>query len=130
MPVDSLGHFAPDCSSWGMPARGTSLRSFLNWQGNVHLAWVQRANQQVARNLGWTCFETALGQWDRTLQKESLTAKDNSCDIGHAIQKHGMGSGAASELSIGAASSVRMVVQLCWVCALHSIHFHFYSRPN
>ena len=51
MDVDSFGHFAPDCSSWGIPSRGTSLRNFINAAGNVCNSWVKGANLQVSRNL-------------------------------------------------------------------------------
>ena len=40
-----------DCSSWGIPSRGTSLRNFINAAGNVCNSWVKGANLQVSRNL-------------------------------------------------------------------------------
>ena len=51
MPVDSLVHFAPDCSSWGVPSRGSSLRNYINVNGNVFSQWVRGANQQISRTL-------------------------------------------------------------------------------
>lgn len=42
----------PDCSSWGVPARGTSLRSPINCYGNLFLDWVRRSNCMVSRTLG------------------------------------------------------------------------------
>lgn len=51
MPVGSLVHLAPDCSSWGIPSRGTSLRNFVNVAGNVFLPWIQGANEMIAKYL-------------------------------------------------------------------------------
>ncbi len=51
LPVNGLALFAPDCSSWGLPARGTSKRSFINVFGNIFLAWVQDAGCMVSRIL-------------------------------------------------------------------------------
>ncbi|CAK9081550.1 unnamed protein product [Durusdinium trenchii] len=49
MDANALGHCAPDCSSWGIPSRGTSLRNFINVAGNMFLPWIQGANMQVSR---------------------------------------------------------------------------------
>ena len=40
----------PMCSSWGMPARSTTMRSLLNVQG-VGYPFVVSGNLQVARSL-------------------------------------------------------------------------------
>ena len=53
MPVNSLALFAPDCSSWGIPARGSSKRSYINSAGNLFSEWVRSANTMVARSLGF-----------------------------------------------------------------------------
>ena len=53
MPVNSLTLFAPDCSSWGIPARGSSKRSYINSAGNLFSEWVRSANTMVARSLGF-----------------------------------------------------------------------------
>lgn len=53
MPMGSFGHFAPDCSSWGVPSRGTSWRTYLNASGNVMNGWVQSGNLQVSRSLSY-----------------------------------------------------------------------------
>ena len=52
MPAESLVHFAPDCSSWGIPARSTSIRNYVNPAGNVFLPWIRGANLMVSRILG------------------------------------------------------------------------------
>lgn len=49
--VNGLALFAPDCSSWGVPARGTSKRSFINVFGNIYLKWVQDSGCMVSRML-------------------------------------------------------------------------------
>ena len=41
----------PDCSSWGVPARGTSMRNFVNIEGNLFLAWVRGSSTMVSRFL-------------------------------------------------------------------------------
>ena len=46
----ALTLWAPDCSSWGLPARSTSQRSFVSPMGGTY-AFVQRANCMVSRNL-------------------------------------------------------------------------------
>ena len=51
MPVNGLLLAAPDCGSWGLPARGTSLRSVINVHGRVGLQWIQNASCMVARML-------------------------------------------------------------------------------
>ncbi len=52
MPINSLSVMAPDCSSWGIPARGSSKRNFINSSGQIFSAWVRGANTMVSRNLG------------------------------------------------------------------------------
>ena len=46
---DSLFMAAPDCSSWGVPSRGTSMRNFINAAGNVFLDWVKSSNCMMSR---------------------------------------------------------------------------------
>jgi hypothetical protein len=43
--------WAPDCSSWGIPCRGTSMRSIINPQRHESFEFVQRANCMVGRRL-------------------------------------------------------------------------------
>ena len=60
MPPDSLLMAAPDCSSWGLPARGTSLRSWINPCGNIFLQWVRRSNCMMSRNLSLFIIQSNL----------------------------------------------------------------------
>ncbi|CAK9024461.1 unnamed protein product [Durusdinium trenchii] len=39
----------PECGSWGLPARGTSKRTFCNAFGAMHLDFVSHANECVAK---------------------------------------------------------------------------------
>ena len=48
----ALTLFAPDCGSWGVPARGTSCRSFINPEGFEGYGFVQRGNCTVSRSFG------------------------------------------------------------------------------
>ena len=41
----------PDCASWGIPARSTSGRSFVNAFGSLHRDFVSRNNALVSRTL-------------------------------------------------------------------------------
>lgn len=58
MHVNSIASMGPDCSSWGLPARGTSLRSLINIHGNVLNGWVQRSSTMISRLL--TCIHHGL----------------------------------------------------------------------
>ena len=41
----------PSCSSWGVPNRGTSMRSFINFRGQDGYTSVHSANMMISRNL-------------------------------------------------------------------------------
>lgn len=49
---NAVNVLAPICSSWGMPARATSMRSFFNWQGHEGYDFVRSANVMVSRPIG------------------------------------------------------------------------------
>ena len=49
---DALNLIGPDCSSWTIPARGTSLRSFINPYGRMGIDFVGRNNCGISRTLG------------------------------------------------------------------------------
>ena len=48
----ALSLWAPDCGSWGIPCRGTSMRSYINPDGYVAYGFVARANMMILRFLG------------------------------------------------------------------------------
>ena len=50
---------APDCSSWGMPARYTSMRSYINAGGSLDRDFVQRGNCMVSRSFVKTLFPSS-----------------------------------------------------------------------
>ena len=50
--------WAPVCSSWGIPCRGTSMRSEINPCGYEGYNFVASANLMVARNLGMKSCST------------------------------------------------------------------------
>ena len=52
--VDAINVIGPDCSSWGLPARHTSMRSEINPLGRNGLAWVDTNNCLVSRPLSQT----------------------------------------------------------------------------
>lgn len=49
---ESLVLMGPDCGSWGMPARGTSQRSYINPCGLGHLPFVEEGNLCISRSSG------------------------------------------------------------------------------
>ena len=51
MHANSVGVMGPDCSSWGLPARGSSMRSPININGYVLSDWVRRSSVMVTRFL-------------------------------------------------------------------------------
>ena len=63
MDENAMGHLAPDCSSWGVPSRGTSWRTYVNFAGNIFLPWVRGANLQVSRFLSLSCLTTMDMYW-------------------------------------------------------------------
>ena len=46
---NAMNVLAPDCGSWGIPARGTSRRSYHNYQGATGFPFVAKGNLMVAR---------------------------------------------------------------------------------
>ena len=49
---DALNVVGPDCSSWGVPARSSSMRSYINPYGRLGNAWVTSNTALVGRKLG------------------------------------------------------------------------------
>ena len=96
--MHSLVHFTPDCSSWGLPARGTSLRSFTNVSGNVFLPWVQSATCMVTRTVSLlVTFWDVLGVVWFALRKE--TAEDHISNSSLSCKKFSLDAGAASTIT-------------------------------
>lgn len=52
----------PECGSWGVPARGTSMRNFMNWAGAMALAFVTNANMTVSRKHGYITYSFLFQQ--------------------------------------------------------------------
>ena len=59
----ALTLWAPDCSSWGLPARSTSQRSFINPWGQPAYKFVENGNQMVSRILECTIELATLISW-------------------------------------------------------------------
>lgn len=49
--LNAVNLMAPICSSWGLPARYTSMRNYFNWQGMDQYNFVSSANEMVSRLL-------------------------------------------------------------------------------
>ena len=50
---EGVALMGPCCASWGLPARATSMRNFINVFGNMALPFVASGNMMISRTLGW-----------------------------------------------------------------------------
>ena len=57
---NAVNMMAPDCSSWGIPCRGTSGRSFFNYQGFEQYGFVDIGNRMISRSLGCRIFHMSI----------------------------------------------------------------------
>ena len=48
---EAVNLMGPECGSWGVPARGTSKRTYCNAFGAMHIPFVSDANHCVGKNL-------------------------------------------------------------------------------
>lgn len=48
---EAVNLMGPECGSWGVPARGTSKRTYCNAFGAMHIPFVADANHCVAKKL-------------------------------------------------------------------------------
>ena len=55
---DALNVIGPDCGSWGIPARHTSGRSYINPMGCLFKKWITGNNMLVSRTLGCKQYGT------------------------------------------------------------------------
>ena len=68
---EAVNVMGPDCSSWGLPARGTSARNYMNIWGNMNYLFVDRGNMTISRNHGGAFGST----WSLEVTPESSPAK-------------------------------------------------------
>ena len=71
MGPDSVMMAGPDCSSWGIPARGSSKRSYINPMGLESVPFVASANCMIGRFLGIQCL------WIRSSCMRALVQRSN-----------------------------------------------------
>ena len=91
MAVNLMG---PVCSSWGVPNRGTSLRSFINAQGQEGFASVSSANKMISRTLATSIFLCVCVCMHRTcIMVLEYSTKCRSGNIGDDGYAHHMGIG-------------------------------------
>ncbi|CAJ1402925.1 unnamed protein product [Effrenium voratum] len=86
MGANSCVLFAPDCSSWGIPARGTSLRSEINFGGNRALKWIQGANKMVSRMT--LCILLALSRNMIYIIEQPAYPRQFGASLLQAFQRH------------------------------------------
>ena len=118
LPVNGLGLLAPDCSSWGVPARGTSKRSPINVFGNIFLQWVQDSGCMVARRHACTrhpsmgCGTIMSYTSDQRLPEDCITY------IGHSFPECTVGLGTATWVTSWKTSTVWLALQPRVLCVL------------
>lgn len=61
----------PDCAPWGMPARYTSQKNFMNALGAMHLPFVDSGNQMVSMCLSYILILFILRLNPRKLKRGS-----------------------------------------------------------
>ena len=49
--ITAFNLMGPNCSSWGLPNRGTSMRNYMNFRGQQGYASVSAANEMISRSL-------------------------------------------------------------------------------
>ena len=48
---EAVNLLGPECGSWGLPARGTSLRTYVNIFGAMAVPFVAEANECIGKTL-------------------------------------------------------------------------------
>ena len=73
---DSVSLLGPDCGSWGIPARYTTMRSFINAWGAMWLPFVSGANQTIGLILD--CIINDIDTYD-TIDRFALSKLISRC---------------------------------------------------
>lgn len=63
---DSVCLLGPNCGSWGIPARYTTMRPLINSWGAMHLPFVQDANTMISLKLGFKQIHVTNIMWHTT----------------------------------------------------------------
>jgi hypothetical protein len=86
MTTNALGMLGPDCGSWGLPARGSSLRSEINIWGNLFSPWVRGGTQMISRS--FVCIQDSFARFFQQmtdnypgLLRHDLETKVGPCDL-------------------------------------------------
>ena len=111
MNVDAMNMIGPACGSWGIPARGTSMRSTINPYGRVGIECVDANNCLVSRMLcsnmiGQCCLGIHVLFWwggSITLYKAGVI------DPPHDGETYPMGGRAAIPIAFAKASQMGLV---------------------
>ena len=125
MHPNSIGMMGPDCSSWGLPARGSSWRSPINIFGNVFSDWVRRSTSMVSRNLFGKKGESSTCAYFTTFYSGFMhllfnlgwwLAQDGPCDTSTLGQQLYLGGGAATTKPTGRSQAVQLARQQSHIC--------------
>ena len=132
---DSVCLLGPNCGSWGIPARHTTMRSFINAWGAMHLPFVHDANKMISLRLGFPIIKLILMHFWVPLICNSLDLTVNAqidYTKGHSTLPRSCGTalpfriGAPVSNSDHPASSVGMVLQ----CHLLGYLDYIYNQPH
>lgn len=77
---NAVNLMAPDCSSWGIPCRGTSGRTFFNYQGFVQYGFVDVGNRMISRSLSCRILYYR-SFWGICSKIQSMTNSDQFLDL-------------------------------------------------
>ena len=119
MAPNSMVWMGPDCSSWGLPARGTSWRSYINCFGNLERDWVRRSNCMVSRPLDMTHTLTSVS-----------APEDRAALLGHDGEELCMGPGATARVRAGALLEVQLAGQPCLLRNLSGFIYSYLLFSN
>lgn len=121
---ESLNLMGPCCASWGVPARGTSCRTFVNSYGLMHIPFVSDGNMTSARNLGCTRFgidmrsSKAIGKYIHIALSHHIPSKDCSSTLPYPSKALLLVGGAACSITFSEVRSLRKILEPHMLCVL------------
>ena len=97
--TDALNVIGPDCSSWGIPARSTSMRSYVNPFGRLGNDWVHRNYCLVSRIPSCNDIAYAIALVHAKRKAVSNVSEGGVAHIAHDEQACHMGARAATTVA-------------------------------
>jgi hypothetical protein len=122
MMVNGVAMMGPDCSSWGLPARGSSWRSTINIHGFILSRWVQRSSMMITRLLDVTATFHLFGIFGDIYKFDFYiscpTSEAGATHIGSPCKPLHMDSGTATAKLVGITHTIQLAYPQCMSCAL------------